>query len=50
MLYRLPEIMAAIAAGHEVWLAEGEKDADALTAAGVVAELSAAWAAITTNA
>lgn len=30
VLYRLPEVMAAVAAGHEVWLPEGEKDADAL--------------------
>lgn len=34
-LYRLPAVAEAITAGVEVWLAEGEKDADALTAAGV---------------
>jgi hypothetical protein len=30
VLYNLPWVIAAVAAGHEVWLAEGEKDADAL--------------------
>jgi len=30
VLYRLPDVIAAIEAGHEVWLPEGEKDADAL--------------------
>jgi hypothetical protein len=30
VLYRLPQVIAAIEAGHEVWLPEGEKDADAL--------------------
>lgn len=30
LLYRLPEVRAAIDTGHEVWLPEGEKDADAL--------------------
>jgi len=33
VLYRLPEVLAA----EEVWLTEGEKDADALRASGVVA-------------
>lgn len=32
VLYRLPSVLAAIDAGHEVWLPEGEKDADALNA------------------
>ena len=30
VLYRLPDVLLAAAAGHEVWLPEGEKDADAL--------------------
>ena len=30
VLYRLPEVLLAVAAGHDVWLPEGEKDADAL--------------------
>ena len=30
VLYRLPELKAAIAAGHIIYLAEGEKDVDAL--------------------
>jgi hypothetical protein len=37
VLYRLPEVRAAAAAGGTVWLTEGEKDADALVAVGVVA-------------
>lgn len=37
VLYRLPEVVAAVAAGAPVWLCEGEKDADALARAGVVA-------------
>jgi hypothetical protein len=37
VLYRMPDVTAAIAAGAPVWLAEGEKDADALAAAGVCA-------------
>lgn len=36
-LYRLPEVVAAVAAGRTVWLAEGEKDVHALESAGVVA-------------
>ena len=36
-LYRLPELVAAVAAGDTVWIAEGEKDCDALHRAGVVA-------------
>ncbi len=35
VLYRLPEVQAAIAAGEPIYIGEGEKDADALTAAGV---------------
>jgi hypothetical protein len=34
LLYRLPDVLAAIAAGHEVYLCEGEGDADAIAAAG----------------
>lgn len=37
VLYRLPEVRAAVAAGTPVWVVEGEKDADALVAAGEVA-------------
>lgn len=36
-LYRLPELVAAVAAGDAVWIAEGEKDVDALHRAGAVA-------------
>lgn len=34
--YRLPELLNAIAAGDAVYIVEGEKDADAMHAAGVV--------------
>jgi hypothetical protein len=34
-LYRLPRVVEAVRAGERVWLVEGEKDADAMTAAGV---------------
>lgn len=44
LLYRLPDVLEAIGAGHEVWLAEGEKDADALVDAGVCATTNAAGA------
>ena len=37
VLYRLPALIAAIAAGKTVWITEGEKDADALIAHGLVA-------------
>lgn len=37
VLYRLPAVTAAAAAGERVYLVEGEKDADTLIAAGVVA-------------
>lgn len=37
VLYRLPELMTGIANGQGVWIAEGEKDVDALVAAGKVA-------------
>lgn len=44
MLYRLPDVLAAIAAGQEVWLVEGEKDADALADADVAATTNAGGA------
>lgn len=37
VLYHLPQIIAAIANGDTVWIVEGEKDADTLTAQGVTA-------------
>jgi putative DNA primase/helicase len=37
VLYRLPDVIAAVAAGDQVWVVEGEKDVDALVAAGAVA-------------
>jgi hypothetical protein len=37
VLYRLPEVLAAIEAGKTVWLVEGEKDADRLVNLGHVA-------------
>lgn len=37
VLYRLPEILAAVAAGETVYVTEGEKDADRLVQEGVVA-------------
>jgi hypothetical protein len=37
VLYRLPEVVRQAQAGGRVYVAEGEKDADALRAAGVVA-------------
>ena len=37
VLYRLPQVLAAIAKGETIFLAEGEKDVQALEAAGVVA-------------
>jgi hypothetical protein len=36
-LYRLPELIAALKANEPVYLAEGEKDADALVSCGLVA-------------
>lgn len=35
--YRLPEVVTAVARGDEVFVCEGEKDADAVRAAGAVA-------------
>jgi hypothetical protein len=40
VVYNLPDVIAAVAAGHSLYLVEGEKDADRLTAAGVVATTS----------
>lgn len=37
VLYRLPEVRAAIAAGRRIWVVEGEKDVEAVEAAGEVA-------------
>ncbi len=37
VLYRLPEVYRAIGDGEPIWIAEGEKDVDALARAGVVA-------------
>lgn len=37
VLYRLPEVIAAVRAGRRVYLVEGERDADALAALGLTA-------------
>jgi 5S rRNA maturation endonuclease (ribonuclease M5) len=37
VLYNLPRVLTAVAAGETVWLVEGEKDADNLTRLGLVA-------------
>ncbi len=37
ILYNLPEVLKAKEKGEEIWVVEGEKDADTLTALGVVA-------------
>lgn len=36
-IYRLPDVLAAIEDGHPIFIAEGEKDVDALVRAGVAA-------------
>ena len=41
LLYRLPRVLAAIAARQPIYLVEGEKDSNALEAAGVVATTNA---------
>ncbi|WP_327591287.1 hypothetical protein OHA25_60145 (plasmid) [Nonomuraea sp. NBC_00507] len=41
VLYRLPEVRAAIAAGSPVFLVEGEKDADSVVAQGMCATTNA---------
>jgi hypothetical protein len=40
VLYRLPELLAAVEAGNTVFIAEGEKGVDALRAAGLTATCS----------
>lgn len=42
--YRLPEIIAAVESGYRVYIAEGEKDVEALRRAGVVATCNAGGA------
>ena len=37
VLYRLPQVIAAVAAGRRIWVVEGEKDVAALEAVGEVA-------------
>ena len=37
VLYRLPQVLAAVAHRETIWLVEGEKDADRMCAAGVTA-------------
>lgn len=37
VLYRLPKVIEAVATGEQIWIAEGEKDVQALEAAGLVA-------------
>ena len=37
VLYRLPQVITAVAAGQDIYIAEGEKDVHALEAAGVTA-------------
>lgn len=37
VLYRLPEVMAAVAAGRTIYITEGEKDAESIRALGYVA-------------
>jgi AAA domain len=37
VLYHLPDVIAAVQGGHEVWVTEGEKDADAVRAEKVCA-------------
>ena len=37
ILYNLPQVLKAKADGEEIWVVEGEKDADTLTSLGVVA-------------
>lgn len=40
VLYRLPEVVAGVERGAPVWIAEGEKDAEALAALGLVGTTS----------
>jgi 5S rRNA maturation endonuclease (ribonuclease M5) len=41
VLYRLPEVIAAVAAGQQVWIVEGERDADSLARCGYCATTNA---------
>ena len=36
LLYRLPDVIRAVAAGDEIWIAEGEKDVQAIERSGLV--------------
>jgi AAA domain len=49
VLYHLPEVLRAIEEGKEIWIAEGEKDVDALRAAGVTATCAPMGAGKWTN-
>ena len=42
--YHMPEVIAAVAAGDRVWICEGEKDVEAMRAAGCVATCNAGGA------
>lgn len=44
LLYRLPEVVAAIAAGDPIWICEGERDVHALEAVGIAATTNSAGA------
>jgi hypothetical protein len=54
LLYNLPAVLRAVAAGDPVWVCEGEKDADALIALGHVATTpphpERQWTAVMANA
>ena len=41
VLYRLPQVIAAVAAGETIWVVEGEKDVHALMAVGLCATTNA---------
>jgi len=41
VLYRLPQVAAAIGAGHAIWVCEGEKDADRAAGLGLAATCNA---------
>jgi putative DNA primase/helicase len=45
VLYHLPEVLAAVAAGQTIYVPEGEKDADQLRALGLIATTNAGGAA-----
>jgi len=44
VLYRLPDVIAAVAAGRPIWIPEGERDADALGRIGCCATTNAGGA------